>query len=351
MGVTVYPGAVFSHAYPEGLGGDPVLVRKEASHTDGTRTFALYGSRSGVEAMTKRATWARTWPVMRSPTMSNTHDSDAQNDWIDDRHNGAGSLLYPWRQPWGIDAQSLSEDTISFDSSAAYKVIVITGQSNAMGFPTSGQYPDALTQIYFDLLSRYHVETSADSGWQHHSYHDTGRWGCDMQLAKRIRSQDPDGPWVIVKTSRSGQSVTAWGSPSGGQWSRLDTMWSNVTTALPNVSVEAIVWAQGEKDATDATLAANYESREDTFFTDVRSLLSAASDVPIYSVQIADSLPAASYPEKDTVQAAKVNNANSRSDVTLIDASAYATRDDVHYTGASQITIGDDIADDLWGAE
>ena len=202
---------------------------------------------------------------------------------------------------------------------------------------------------YQDNLVAYDPATPiADSTSTNYSvFDDGGSEGYSMgpaimdYLARRI-----SGKIVIIPASKGGAQIT-----EGSEWGNRTTDFDTATefgalnerirlAEAAGVNVRAVVWQQGEADATTAVAAteAEYDAALDTLIDNVRTAQSKPE--LFFSVGvIPDTLPGGSYPNRTDVQAAQL--AFSKANVVVNDTSGEAVQgDNVHFSVAGLDAVG-----------
>lgn len=157
--------------------------------------------------------------------------------------------------------------------------IILAGQSNALGFLNTGPapyVPTARVQIWAD--------TNGDGVPDAWNYmlpgHNTGSlanptvWGPEVAFAQKWLATHPlasDNLWIVKSTKGStfleqqtGVGILDWSPESTGEL--FDTTTAMVTAAMASLAggpyafaaYDALLWMQGEEDATDQTAANAY---------------------------------------------------------------------------------------------
>ncbi len=101
---------------------------------------------------------------------------------------------------------------------------------------------------------------------------------------------------------------------------------------------------QGERDATAAVDAANYENNLRAFLAQIRSAL-RAPDLPV----VIGRIYAPSKPFRTEVRSAQESVAATTSNVVLVDTDDLGLLDIIHYDAAAQIELGRRFAKALLG--
>ena len=165
--------------------------------------------------------------------------------------------------------------------------IIIAGQSNALGYLNNGPAPyvnTARVQIWAD--------TNGDGEGDAWNYMRPGvntgmpanptAWGPEVEIANRWLADNPTGNLWIVKVAKGSTGL----AEDAGQldWSPNSTgeMFDKATTATHAAhdnlngspyqfgNYDALMWMQGETDATDATKAAAYNANLTDFLAEAR---------------------------------------------------------------------------------
>jgi hypothetical protein len=240
--------------------------------------------------------------------------------------------------------------------------IIIAGQSNALGYLNTGPapyVPDARVQIWCD--------TNADGVPDAWNFMNPGAntgtlanpnvWGPEVEFANQWKSKNVgsnDSLWIVkegcVKGSTYLQEETAngvldWSPESTNEL--FATAHATVLAAMANVAgnpaeaftaYDALLWMQGEQDATDQTAADNYNVNLRDFLSHVRDPTVGWAVNKVLIARIA--APLTAY--HDTVRLAQW--AVSFDD--LANSPGFATKDlplrndSLHYTDQGHILLG-----------
>ena len=118
---------------------------------------------------------------------------------------------------------------------------------------------------------------------------------------------------------------------------------ADLTSSGINYEVEAMLWAQGENDAFNATQAANYETNLTDFIADIR--LRYGQGIDFLIGRLHDELPNG-FTEDDVVRSAQIAVANADPQNYLIDTDDFQVSDDsVHYMSEGHLALGEAFAD------
>lgn len=164
---------------------------------------------------------------------------------------------------------------VSMIDTNTLRVILLAGQSNANG-PISATRgtPDGDYSNVYTLASMY--DTEQDRGTtSRQPVDDNGRWGAELALSRLMVGRWGASNVAVWKVAYPGSSMFVdWEPSSGSVWSWFKTHLANARTAYwtrPNVSLEGLVWVQGEADAGNSTWASAYETNMVRFIGNVRS--------------------------------------------------------------------------------
>ena len=149
---------------------------------------------------------------------------------------------------------------------------------------------------------------------------------------------------MVIPASKGGAQLI-----DGAEWGNRTTDFDTATefgalnsriqlAEAAGVNVKAIIWQQGEADASSALTAtqAEYNTALDTLIDDIRRV---NGDIFVSIGVIADALPAGSYPNRTDVQAAQ--RAFSKSNVVVNDTSGASVQgDNIHFDAAGLDAVG-----------
>lgn len=249
-------------------------------------------------------------------------------------------------------------------------LLILTGQSNAVGLfnpdqalgllPTPYRGPQSNVKIWWygaynapvagHFEAMYPMNNTFDSSYTNPSsiYVNMVGWGTEQSTARKIQGAFNDTLYV-VKSALNGLNITNWAPPSGQMWLKLS---SAITQSLSTLDAlgrpvvpRAIVWMQGEADATEG-MGAAYEGRLRARIADIRGIDPRLATVPFVMVKLrAGTL---TQVKVDTINNAFTTLAgespyNLTVDPTRVGSTLY---DGTHY-GGDMILLGNAIADTI----
>ena len=238
----------------------------------------------------------------------------------------------------GADASSASSQA---------DLLIVAGQSNAVGFGLRPMdAPVGLRQSHPDVQiwtgQRFQpLVIGANTG-------SPGRpeaWGPEVQFAHRWRAAHPGRTLYIVKFARGSSSLAP--SPGYDWHPRSEELFRSATDEVRAAKarlrgegivprVNAILWVQGETDATNPRFSAAYKQHLSQFLEAMQSRW-ADRTTRIVIAQIAKSLPYA-----DMVRSAQVSLAKSLPRVSAVDMDELPTQlDGLHLSAGGQVALGD----------
>lgn len=233
--------------------------------------------------------------------------------------------------------------------------ILIDGQSNALGFGNSGPAP-------YTPTARVQIWTDTDGDGIGDTWHymlpavNTGTpdnptvWGPEVGLANAWLGAHPSGNLWIDKVAKGSVGLAQdpaqldWSPQSHGEM--FDAATASAHTAQANLAGtpyafaawDAVMWMQGETDATDPAKAATYGA-------DVRALISAARSAwSVSEVVVGRITDSAALPYSLDVRNAEWNLDSG--DAPVAGVHTFKTigfemqPDGVHYDAAGQIALG-----------
>ncbi len=226
-------------------------------------------------------------------------------------------------------------------------LIVTAGQSNDLGFGvTPAELPAAWragpdVQIWRDdhfETMRPGVNTGTPANPQ--------AWGPEVGFAISWRAEHPGETLYIVKVVKGSTGLAD--DPRQLDWSpasheMFDQATAQIAAAKVAVwlPVSAILWMQGEEDATDPAKAAAYEANLRDLFAHMRADW-AGFDTPIIFGRIG---AAAHEAYADAVRSAQGAVDQADPAATMVDTDSFALQaDHLHLTGAGQVQLGTAMA-------
>jgi len=235
-------------------------------------------------------------------------------------------------------------------------LIVVAGQSNALGYTLGPadlphnfgrSVPDVW--IWEASKARFTPMTPAQNTG---SPNNPKAWGAEVQFAFRWRAAFCS-PLYIVKHARGDTGLAAdpqeldWSPSSSGEL--FDATAAEIAAAKAALAakgftprVKALLWMQGEKDASEESKGTAYEANLRDFISQVRTRWGDARTV-IHIGQIDRMGP--SYPGAAKVRLAQARVAASEKNVSLVDTDPLPRQaaDGLHLTGQAQIRLGDEF--------
>ncbi|HEY9234628.1 MAG TPA: sialate O-acetylesterase [Phenylobacterium sp.] len=234
-------------------------------------------------------------------------------------------------------------------------LVVVAGQSNALGYtlgrsdlPPHLQTPVPDAWIWNPLRKGFEpLAPGSNTG----APNNPQAWGPEAQFAWRWRAAHPCAPLYVVKHARGDTGLAA--DPAARDWSissrgeLFDAASTEVSAAKAAlavrgapVRVSAVLWMQGEKDATDRAKGDAYETNLRAFIARVRARWGDAQTV--FEIGRIDDL-GDGYPGASAVRRAQARVAETSEHVTLTDTDAFPRQpsDGLHLTAKAQVALGD----------
>ena len=228
-------------------------------------------------------------------------------------------------------------------------LVVIAGQSNALGFglgygdlPSYALTPDPNVKIW-NGSAFVTMEPTVNTG----APGDTDAWGPEVEFAHKWRLDHPGETLYIVKYARGTTGLASdpgqsdW-SPSSGELfaatkGQIDGAKAALNAAGLSYEVGAILWMQGETDASDAAKASAYQSNLANLFSQMR-LQWGDAETSIFLGQISTK---SNFAYEAAVQAAQYNVdlADSNTFMTVTDSFGMQP-DDIHFSRLGQESLG-----------
>lgn len=276
---------------------------------------------------------------------------------------GSYTTVVSYTNPWS-DSKHSADNPM--------KVIIVAGQSNARG-DTDGTEATALSNA--GIASRLEapetgqlegtetpVNSASELGRQY-AVGDASNMGPEQALADHIINNDSSSDYAVVRVAYGSTNLADDWDPdavSGLQlYDALVAAIDRARTLWGVIEVELIVWVQGESDAGDAADAAAYEVNLGGFIDSLTSdVAEVTSSTPWYIVYLndfwdPDAMEAVSRSEYATVRAAQEAVVAARSNVygvSMDDNEELQSGDEIHYTGAGRVTMGQRVGTAHTGA-
>jgi hypothetical protein len=238
-------------------------------------------------------------------------------------------------------------------------LVVVAGQSNALGYTLGpADLPPHLSRplpdvwIWEPSKARFAPMTPGENTG---APNNPQAWGPEAQFAWRWRAAHPCAPLYVVKYARGDTGLA--GDPGERDWAPtspgelFDAAGDQIAAAraalaaqgLP-LRVTALLWMQGEKDASDPAKALAYETNLRNFIAEVRSRWGDPRTV-VHVGQI-DRL-GQGYPGWPDVRKAQARIVAADAHATLVDTDPLPRQafDGLHLTGEAQVRLGDGFYD------
>ena len=245
-------------------------------------------------------------------------------------------------------------DASPTDTATHFRLVIVAGQSNAVGFAGSlDLYPDIAENANVDYS--YYLEGATWGPAASTSLQALARvgqfWGSEMRIAQRLSANRCAGERVVMV------KVTRGASTLHSDWARGTTMYQTlvnrtqqaISAVAPpgsqnTLSLDGLYLALGGTDI-NSPYAANYQTNLENFIADLRSDLGDSAlpvvvqrtDVPTTN----DAGPSFDPVGKALVTAAQMQVASDDPDVVWTDSSdASRGADGVHFDGAGLNLMG-----------
>ena len=231
------------------------------------------------------------------------------------------------------------------------KVIIIAGQSNALGISPVRDLPkekkkEYKTKIYFDT-NTFHPFVkqwmNVRAGFGHAK---DELFGLELPVAARLENLEDE--YAIIKYASDGTCLyDKWSkAKNGDDWTGLvktiETAVSDLKAQEKKVVFEGLLWQQGCSDAIEEEKAMSYEENLKTFIHAIRALTS--NEMPIAVGSVHPNHPIMKY-------ASQVRNAQKNVSETL-EKVYFVLTDDIeetvdtwHYTAECEWTLGEKLLD------
>ena len=227
------------------------------------------------------------------------------------------------------------------------KVIIIAGQSNALGISPvkdlsldkQKEYP---VKIYFNTNTAHPFSRkwmSVKPGFGHAKDH---LFGLELPVAARLSQENQE--YVIIKYASDGTCLfEKWNAEKkGDDWlglvETIQTAVADIKAQGKSVVFEGLLWQQGCSDAIESEKATAYENNLKTFISEIRLLTSEKMPIAIGSVH--KEHPIMKYAEQ--VRNAQKSVAESVENVYFVlNDDIEETVDTWHYTAKNEWILGE----------
>lgn len=231
-------------------------------------------------------------------------------------------------------------------------MIVVAGQSNALGFGVTaaewavlGEQLDGRAKIW-DWRAQAFVELEPGVNTGNNATQEY--WGPEAEFARQWLDAHPGETLYIIKVADGQLGLAAdptqadWSPSSAGEFfDRALVRIGEARVALADEAPEigALLWMQGEQDATSQAAANAYAANLETFVTAVRAEWGSPY-TGFYLGRIAANLPAV-FAYKDDVRNAQVHNDAADANLFLVDTDRFHLQvDGIHFSGEGEVSLG-----------
>jgi hypothetical protein len=226
-------------------------------------------------------------------------------------------------------------------------LIVVAGQSNAVGYgldaaevPLDLRGPDPRIRIW-NGATFVPMAPGTNTGTVRYPQ----AWGPETGFVRQWRAGHPSGDLFIVKSAKGSTALAEgpgqdWAPASGELFADTSRAVRKAKAALAAAGrtprVVAILWMQGEEDATDSTRAGAYRTNL------IRALSAMRLDWGDPSSRLVVGRITAGFPYATTVRAAQASAAT-KAGAVLVDTDSYPLQDGIHYAPRGQAQLGIDM--------
>jgi len=223
-------------------------------------------------------------------------------------------------------------------------LIVVAGQSNALGFGLTAQDLPAHLRL---VDERVQIWTGTafvpmDPGANTGTLGNPGAWGPEVEFAYRWRQDHADETLYIVKSAKGSTGLAAdpaqldWSPATRELFATTESMVSSAESYLGE-PLSGVLWMQGEQDATSSMKAENYQSNLLSLFEEVRLEWGAVS-TPILFGRISNK---ADFAFEDLVRTAQDTISESDSNAAAANTDEFGMQiDQIHYSSEGQQALG-----------
>jgi len=249
-------------------------------------------------------------------------------------------------------------------------LIIIAGQSNAVGFDTSArELPSnpldkevlfwwrcgAPPADNFDSTSKHQwtsLQTQPDQTQvlspnvkplYRNFQNPEGGFGPEIGLARTLLQQQPGQPLAIIKIAYNGTSVTEWQRPAAKEFNCYQALVSETRLAIRkavkkglNMHLRALIWVQGESDG-NILYAGQYKHNLKTMINALRQDLNAPGLIVLLGFNT--KFKAGSPAVQQVVQAQK-NLAAEHKLIAYVDSRNCTMANGVHFSSRGTMELG-----------
>jgi hypothetical protein len=238
---------------------------------------------------------------------------------------------------------------------ATHHGIFIRGQSNAVGMGDCAQVSPSLCPAYSAVQMDQQVALQFGNPIDWVTYTGDldnragGGMGIELELGRDLNTAVPDA-WAIEKFAETNTGLQLHWLPTANYptlpagtpnlYAQSVTHALDAATSL-DASIDVVVWTQGERDAKNATYAANYEANLNTLDAAWRADLGSDYLLVITELAATNSV----YVYRDQVRAAEESFAATCTHCVLINTDGLPLKTDLtHYTSAALVTLADRVS-------
>lgn len=170
-----------------------------------------------------------------------------------------------------------------------------------------------------------------------------GHIGFSLAFAKEFTRKRPYASVGIIHNGVSNTGITPgvtldrWAPVNNDLHAQAVSRVNTVLAAHPSYRFSGILWHQGERDGDDNVDQATYATNLDLVISTFRSQITGAANVPFILGQIADVYTPGTMAQ---IKAAVNDTPNRVTNTAVIANGGLATFDGVHFSAASQRTMG-----------
>ena len=232
------------------------------------------------------------------------------------------------------------------------RYFILAGQSNMVGQGKVKKLPDKFRMIAKNvaIYSSDNYEKTLNTGLGNKKL-----FGPEITFSHALSRYYPEDRIVILKFAVGGSSLLAW-SPNwdrqsaaitkdeekGPLYSKMITFFEKLplfnNKELSKLSIDGILWMQGEKDARFPAAGNNYLDNIITLIKALRTDFDA-KNTPFILGRVDP--PAVIYPARDTVRDQQFQIQSEYPNVTMVDADGLSKWDDnLHFDTKGQLELG-----------
>ena len=222
---------------------------------------------------------------------------------------------------------------MSTSAFAEQRIYLMAGQSNMMGFGKTHYLPSSFRQTPNNVTFYYQGRPRKLAQYSH--------FGPEVSFAQYVARAFPNDQHIIIKFAATGSHIQQWMPGQPLYKGMLRQLGFSIKEKDPKIA--AIIWMQGESDATTAARAAQYGNHLRRFITSLRKDLKAPNSLFIMG-EINPS--GVGFPMVDSLQNTQRQIRSQLRNILLTPGDGLGKIfDNTHYSAQGQMELGKRFAD------